>query len=66
MGNTYRDKWLKMREMFKILKQIKADNNSDNQRKFDLKKSIQTTAHIAAVTTEVDADDKICIKVMPS
>jgi hypothetical protein len=48
-----------MREMFKILKQIKADNNSDNQRKFNLKKSIQTTAHIAAVTTEVDADYKI-------
>jgi hypothetical protein len=31
-----------------------------------LKKSIQTTAHIAAVTTEVDADYKIWIKVIPS
>jgi hypothetical protein len=43
-----------MKNIYKILKQIKAGKNSDNQLKFDFKKSIQNAAFIAAVTAEVD------------
>ncbi len=51
-----------MRAVHKILQQIKAGKNSDYQRKFNLKKSIQTATLIAAFNDEVDADCKICIK----
>jgi hypothetical protein len=60
VGNTYGGKTLTMRAVNKILKQ--AGKNSDDWRKFNLKKSFQAAALAAAVTTEVVTDYKICIK----
>jgi hypothetical protein len=38
--NTYRDEALKMRAIYKILNQIKTDNNTYNKRKFNSKKTL--------------------------
>ncbi len=57
MGNTYGNKMLRMRTIYRVLKQIKGGKNSADQRKFNLKKSIQT----ADVTAGVDADYESCI-----
>ncbi len=51
-----------MRAIYKILKQDKAGKNRDDWSKFNFRKSTQTVTLIVAVTDEVDADYKICIK----
>ena len=56
--NTFREKALKIRAIFKILKQISAGENTDDRRKFNSKKTVRTSALIA----DDEADRRICIK----
>jgi hypothetical protein len=65
-NNTYGDKALKMRAIYKILNQIKTDNNTYNKRKFNSKKTFRTAALIAAFATDVEADRRICVKTLAS
>ncbi len=52
VGNTYGEKTLRIRAIYKILKQIKAGKNNNDLRKVYVKKSIQNAVLIAAVPTE--------------
>ncbi len=55
-------KVLKMRTIYKILKQIKNDKNTNSWRKFNCKKIICTYALIAAVTADIKADSQVGIQ----
>ena len=66
VNNIHGDKALKMRTIYKILKQIKAGKNTTNRRKFNLKKIVQTATLIAAVTANVEADCMICMNSLAS
>jgi hypothetical protein len=44
------DKTLEMKDIYKILKRVKADKNTDDWRKLNLKKTFRTNALIIAVT----------------
>jgi hypothetical protein len=62
VGNIYRDQVLEVRVIYKILKQMKSGNNTDDRMKTDLKKTIRTAALIGAVTSSIEGDHQICIK----
>jgi histone-lysine N-methyltransferase SETMAR len=59
--NSFGDKSLKLRAIYKIFKTIKEGKNTDDQRKFNRKKTTRTAALIAAVAADVEADRRICI-----
>ncbi len=62
MGNTYGDKTLRMRTIYKILRQIKeAKTVMIEEVRFE-KNPSKLPSLFAAVTAEVDADYEICIK----
>ncbi len=62
MGNIYRDQVLKVRAIYKILKQMKSDNITYDRMKIDLKKTISSAALIVVVTSSMEGDQQICIK----
>jgi hypothetical protein len=64
--NTYRNKGLKTRAIYKILIQIKDGKNTDNGRKFNSKKTIHAADLIAAIAAVVVADRRICTKALAS
>jgi hypothetical protein len=64
-GSSYGDKSLMTKTIYKILKQIKDGKNTDDRRKFNLKKTVHSAALIAAVAADVQADCRICIKTLP-
>jgi hypothetical protein len=61
--NTYGEKTLKTRAIYKISKQIKDEKNTDDKRKFNSKKTIRTADLIAA---NVKADRRVCVKALAS
>jgi hypothetical protein len=61
---VFESKSLRMRAIYKILKQTKDDKNTDDQSKFNLKRSICTAALISAVVADVEADSRIRIKAL--
>ncbi len=64
--SSFRDKSLKLRAIFNILKQIKEGKSTDDQRKLNPKKTVRTAALIAAVAADVEADCRICVKGLAS
>jgi hypothetical protein len=64
-GHNYGDKALKIRTLSKILKQVKVDKNTDDRRKFKIKKTICTASVFLAVTTEFEADTRFASMVLP-
>jgi hypothetical protein len=62
--NSFGDKCLKLRAISKIFKTIKEGKNTDDQRKFNRKKTTCTPALIAAVAAEVETDRRICINTL--
>ncbi len=64
--SSFGDKSLKIRAIFNILKQIKEGKSTDDRRKLNTKKTVRTAALITAVTADMEADRRICIKALAS
>jgi hypothetical protein len=59
VNKSYVHKVLKMRAIYKILKQIKTDKNTNDWRKSNWKNIICTDVLIAAVTADIKADCQV-------
>jgi len=64
--NSFGDKSLKIRAFYRILKEIKAGKNTDDQRRFNQKKRTRTATLIAAVADDTEADRRICVRTLAS
>jgi hypothetical protein len=63
---VYGEKALKDRAIYKILKQVKARKNTDDQRRFNGKKWSRKPALIGAGAADVEKNCRICVKTLAS
>ena len=65
MADTvYGDKSISSRQIYHLLKQVKAGENTDDRRRFNPQKTARTASLVAAVTTAVEADRRLCVRAL--
>ena len=64
--NVYQDKALSRSQIYRIMKQVKAGKNTEDQRPLNAKKTVRTDTLVAAVTADIEKDRRINIQDLAS
>ena len=64
VDSVYGDKSITKSQIYNILKQVKEGKNTDDQRRFNAKKTKRTPSLVAAVAADVDDDRRICVRTL--
>ena len=64
VDSVYGDKSITNSQIYNILKQVKEGKNTDDQRRFNAKKTKRTPSLVAAVAADVDDDRRICVRTL--